>query len=677
MSKKIGKALIYMVIILVLFTFVMLLECLVFQFPALRYKQKPIDFSFQDEDIRHEETLVELSEDEIRSIKVQRENEKMLAEYHGEIYEPEEDESLVETGDQMFRKVKKMTWHVSIGQPYYIHKISMCIPVESATGYRVTFYREGQSVGEDLYCSIEPKTSYGIANASVLADEMQMEITTGEDIAAEDIKLSISNSFRPNKMRIFYFFSIGLIILLLFAPKRVWITKPEWCFAIICFLLGALIIMGVGTNQLGYDEYSHAKSAYKMSFSTTIESTESAIQMCGNLLPHFSNPQERELVEAYENVNNDYSWADIGHQSRIKRAENRVYYPMALGFYLARKLNTSFAVSVELAKFGNLLFYIIVVFFAIKMAYDYKYIVAMIGLLPNCVFLASSISYDAMVNSFLLLGSVLVLNELLKPDQPLTWQNALMILLSFFIGSISKPIYILMALMMVFFPKKKFHSGWQRVVFTLAVIIVAGLMLYNIFKPTPSTGSDYYLVGNLSFAGDKRNVGTSVIGQLQYIIANPITFILLVFRSMWEMFAGYLFGSDRFLQYAYAGSAPKICTYFVLILFLWLSLFKRKGSIDLSIGMKYIVLNLIMIIGMGGVIWSSMYVSYTTVGADTISGVQGRYFIPLFLPFASCLMNNRLESRLSETWQSRIVFLSMAGINLFMIWQYVIISMNI
>ena len=72
-----------------------------------------------------------------------------------------------------------------------------------------------------------------------------------------------------------------------------------------------------------------------------------------------------------------------------------------------------------------------------------------------------------------------------------------------------------------------------------------------------------------------------------------------------------------------------------------------------------------------------MYVSYTTVGANEIRGVQGRYFIPLFLPFASCFFNNRLESRLGELARRRILYGVMMAVNLFMIYTLVITVINI
>ena len=114
--------------------------------------------------------------------------------------------------------------------------------------------------------------------------------------------------------------------------------------------------------------------------------------------------EERELIEAYEDRVNDpdYIAPDIGHQTRLPRTETRVYYPMAAGFYLGRVLHAGFADMMELARLGNLLCYIFIVFFAVKKAKGYQMLVAAIGLLPNNIFVASSLSYDMLVNACLL-----------------------------------------------------------------------------------------------------------------------------------------------------------------------------------------------------------------------------------------------------------------------------------
>lgn len=680
-KPKLRHFLCYVLAFVIVSTVALLIECVVFQFPSIRYKQEPISFVMDgsDEMITYfvEDELAQLTEDEIRSIEVERDNQKMLAEYNGEEYVEPVDETLVEKNGTMYRKVKKTVLKVDLGNPYYIHKMDLRAPLSESAGYSVITYRDGNVTNNNIYCTIEAKIGAGIASVREYADYLEISILSQEEIMQEDIKLTISNEFKPNAMRIIFVILVLMFAAVLYMEKEVLCERQEWVFAVVCLMLGSLLIFGIGTNQVSYDEYVHAKAAYKLSFGTKIEFTESALQMAGNLLPHFNNPQERQLIEEYLDTNNDFSWADIGSQSRFVRSETRVYYPMAVGFFVGRKLHLGFAETVALAKFGNLLFYILIVFFAIRMAGKYKNIVTLIALLPNNVFLAAALTYDAVLTSFLLLGMVLVLNEILEPERRLTWQNTLMILISFAIGCQSKPIYIVMVLLMLFYGKEKFPNRLQELVFKAAVLVVAGLMIYNIFFPTPAAGSDYHLVSNFSFAGDKRNLGTSVTGQISYIFGNPVTYTILLLRSMFEMLTGYLFGGANFFQYGYLGTAPTIATYIVLLLALWLMLVSAKGEKRRGIGWKNIVLILVMILGTCAIVWTSMYASYTTVGADEIRGVQGRYFIPMFLPFAMCFVNSKWESRLTQPVRSRIMFGVMAAINFLMIYGLVITKMNV
>ncbi len=680
-KPKLRHFMCYVLVLIIAVTVALLVESAIFQFPALRYKQKAISFVMDgsDEMITYsvEDELAELTAEEIRSIEVERDNQKILAEYRGEEYVEPVDETLVEKNGTMYRKVKKTVIRIDLVNPYYVHKMDLRIPLEESAGYSVVTYREGKVTNDNIYCTIEAKIDAGIANVSEYTDQMEISILSQEEIAPEDIRLTISNAFRPNAMRIVFIILLVVFASVLYMEKDMLRDRQEWVFVIACLMLGTLLIWGIGTNQVSYDEHVHAKSAYKLSFGTTIEFTESALQMSGNLLPYFNNPEERVLIESYLNKNNDFSWADIGSQSRFVRSETRVYYPMAVGFWIGRTLNLGFSETMALAKFGNLLFYIFVVFFAIRLAGKYKNIVALIALLPNNVFLASALTYDAVLTAFLLLGMVLIINEILEPERKLTWQNTLLILLSFAMGCQSKPIYIVMALLMLFFGKDKFHNRLQEFVLKAAVLVVAGLMIYNIFAPTPSAGSDYYLVGNFDYAGDKRNLGTSVTGQIAYVLGNPFTYALLLLRSMAEMTTGYLLGGTRFFQYGYLGAAPMLVTYLVLALAAWTVMWATKGEKRKSIGVAYVILTLLMILGTSAIVWTSMYASYTTVGADEIRGVQGRYFIPMFLPFAMCFLNGKLESRLVQQHRSRIVFGVMALVNFAMIYALVITKMNI
>lgn len=690
MQKRITKWTAAVVVILALS---FLAEILIFNRTALFHSYDALEFS-EGLGTQVTDTLAQLSSEEQEAIRVEQENKKLLAEYRGEEYVEEPDASLVEQDGRLYRKVKQTEITIDLQEHYYIKKLKLTIPMEENGGYTVSVYENGQMTADGMYCSINPKLDAGIANIGKNADEVRIILLTEEEPQLADLKVEISNRFSLNAVRIAFFaVSFLALFLILGAGRGVWVEmreKPQWFFALFALLSGGLLIMGIGTNQVSYDEYTHAKSAYKLSFGSTIETTEAAMQMVGNTLPYFNNPEERALVEAYENEMNDPSVIapDIGHQSRFPRAETRVYYPMSAGFYLGRLLHLDFADMVALAKLGNLLFYIFVVFWAVKKARGYGMVVAAIGLLPNNIFIASALSYDALVTSGLLLGYVLLLNEILTPDEKIRPGNALLMLLAFVAGCLSKPVYIVMALMLLFLPAKKFHHKWMAVIFKTAVTVLAGLMIYNIFFPTPVAGGDYQLVSNTAFSGDKRSVGTSTMGQIQYILQNPLTYTRVLLGEMFGMLSNYLtkgfsIGGVPFVGYAYLGTAPFVTNWLLIVLGLFAAMF---AGMQERIGKVIGALTHLMNFGVAAIVFSSMYISYTAVGSSQILGVQGRYFIPLFLPFLSCFFSMGNNKRLAGIRQKvrgeaciyeRLIFGILMAVNLLMTWKLVILALNV
>lgn len=639
------------------------------------------------------DSLAQLSKEEQNAILVEQENKRLLAEYNGEEYVEEPDESLVEQDGSLYRKVKETNIQIELADSYYINKIKVEIPLEKNGGFSAGVYEKGYLPPMNYYCSINPKLDAGVVNiGGKKTNGVVISLLTEEEPDLSALKVTVSNDFTLNGVRIGFFAVSLFVVYMIFAGgKSLWEfmkKRPEWFFAVFALLFGGLLIAGIGTNQVSYDEYSHAKSAYKLSFGSTIETTEAAMQMVGNTLPHFNNPEERELVESYEDRMNDPEVIapDIGHQSRFPRAETRVYYPMAAGFYLGRILHTRFADMVALAKLGNLLCYIFVVFWAIKKARGYGMVVAGIGLLPNNIFIASALSYDALVTSCLLLGYVLLLNEILTPDEKIKPGNILLMLFSFVIGCLSKPVYIIMALMVLFLPRSKFHNRMMEAVFKVSVTLVAGLMLYNIFFPTPVAGGDYQLVSNLAFSGDRRSVGASTMGQISYILGNPLTYTKVLLSEMFGMLLGYTIRLVPYVGYAYLGTAPFVVNWILIILGFFAALY---APVRKKIGGVFEGLSHLMNFGVAAIVFTSMYISFTSVGNDRILGVQGRYFIPLFLPFLSCLFGKQGMDRLKgagifrEKLQKntglyeRIIFGVLGAINLFMTWKLVILGVNV
>lgn len=666
----------YIFMAIFLLTMAVLLECVVFQFRSVTIKEKPFNVNMQSDNVQVtiEDTLAKLTEEEQESIRINQENERLIAEHYGNEYEPKLEAGLVEKDGELYREVIRTSIQFALKEPYYVKKFDLRVPLEQKGGYTLNITNGERE--KTIYCSIDPKIDAGITNVNAYGKEFEIVFLSQEDISVEELTVTLSNTFEFNWYRILIIYVLFLTVAFLFMSRKWLAEKPELVFVCTAFLIGCLIIWGVGTNQVGYDEYSHAKSAYDLSFGSTIETTEAAMQLKGNLLPFFYTPEERELIEQYEQENNDYSWADITHQSRMVRAENRVYYPNALGFKFARLIGADFASSVMLAKLGGLICYIAVMYFAIAMASRYKMLVAFIALLPNNMFMACSLTRDMVVTSFLILGTVLMMNEFLEPEKKLTWQRTLAIILAFVCGSVSKPVYIVMLLLLLFLGKAKFENRLQEVIFKVAICMVAGLMIYDIFYPTPVAGSDHMLVSNFAFAGDKRSTGTSNIGQMQYILGNPLTYTKVLLGSMFGMLFEYL-ALDSFMNYGYLGNAPMIFNWIGLFIGLCLSLVSPKNEERKVLGKGMIALTALMLFGTISVVWTSMYISYTAVGSSTIEGVQGRYFIPLFVPFFICLFRKNRKSRLDKKLIHRIAFMSIILMNLYMVYTLILNTMNI
>lgn len=670
------KILEFLFLLVFLFTMALLVECAVFQFRSLWIKEDPITVDLQAENVKvtKESKLAELTDEEQESIRINQENEKLIAEYQGQTYVPEYEEGIIEKDGELYREVEETVIGFQLKEPYYIKKLDLRVSLEQKGGYTIKI-QNGQKE-KILYCSIDPRIDAGIMNVNAYGQQFEITFLAGEDISLDEMTLTMSNQFKPNMLRVFIIFSVLFLSYLLFFTKD-WITqKPVVMFAIAALLIGSAMIWGVGTNQVGYDEYAHAKSAYDLSFGTTIETTEAAMQLKGNLLPFFYTPEERELIEEYEQRNNEFSWADISYQSRMVRAENRVYYPNAIGFKVARLVGADFATSVEMAKFGGLFFYIAVMCLAIALSERYKIIVAFIGLLPNNMFMACSLTRDMVVTGFLILGTVLLMNEFLEPERKLTWQRALGILLAFVCGSVSKPIYIVMPLLMLFMGRKKFDNRIQEVVFKLAVCVVAGLMIYDIFCPTPVATTNHQLVMNYAYAGDKRSSGTSNIGQMQYILQNPLVYAGLLLRSMVGMFVES-FTTDSFINYGYLGKAPIWFNWIAFAVGIWISVVRPQGEERKVMTVPHVALTALMLFGTAAVVWTSMYVSYTAVGSSTIEGVQGRYFIPLFVPLCICFFTKQKRSTFTKKTIFRIAFGTMIFMNLYMVFALILNTMNV
>ena len=638
------------------------IEIFVYQWNVLNNPQQHLELSVEEQSIHVLETKElwqELTEEEENQIEIDKENARLLAEINNTEVSFTPDSNIKEENGRYYKRSMQTILQVSFSDASFCGKMKLYIPdaVEKLS-YTVEGRNQGKSIFQTEKQVYDNRLGCDITTIHQNIDQIIIIISGSQNLQTNSLKILCTNQFEMNFFRI-VFFCITFMIMgnVLFAPA--WLRKhPEAACFSASILLGSMLILLTGTNLTGFDEHVHFARSYAMSFGNTIQTTESAMRMKANDIPQFDQLEERELVKEYEDINDDFSWADISTQSRFVSYSDRSYLQLGLFMKLGRIMNLPFFYTIMLSKFGNLFLYSLLSFFAVKAAHQRKELVAGIALLPNCIFAASGFSYDAVVNGFLLLAVVLTGN--------LFWNNergkeerlnpliAFLILSAYIAGSTAKPIYMIMSLMLVFLSDRRFEHKWRAWIFRASIVGLIGLFLYVIFFPPVSTSINYELMGNLAYAGDKRNQGTSVLGQLNFILANPAGYTQILLKAMGSDLLSYLSGSANFLNYGYLGGLSG-CWVIAGILILLIGV-SRKEESKPQLPVFFRILNFVMIFGVSAVIYTSMYVTYTPVGSSIIEGVQARYFLPLILPFVYVISGKGNLIRLKEEWYQKLVF---------------------
>lgn len=665
-TKWIRNLILIIGIVLVAF----LIECIGFNWNSIFHANEPLTFDFsqinEEAKVTREVNLVPLSDEELERRQIEIENAKLLAQAKGEEYVETVDPTLTEQDGVLCRKIYSTTLTLDLKKDYFIKKIFVFYPAASNLGYEITFVKDEMTSEKTIYDSLNYRLQKSVTNINRFADQIKMNILTNEEFSTQGLVVSVSNTFRINFLRVLFFIGGMVAIAFVILDKKIFQGKLEIAFILFSLLFGGFLIVFNGTNLLSWDEYVHYDNAYRASFGQTIQYTEAALQMKGNVTPTFDTLEEREFLSAYTQERNDYSKADIKYQQRFVQYNMRAYLPQSIMLAIARILHLPFSWAYMLGKVGNLLFYTLIMALAIRITKIGKIYICILGLLPTPLFLATAYAYDAVITALVFLGFILWLNEILDKEKKMKWYTALAIILCFVVGTWSKTIYMVMMLLLCFLPKEKFDSKWKSGLFRIGAAVLVVMLLITIYKsPIEATGATADLQSNTAYLGDKRASGANFEQQIKYIISNPLAYTKVLLRSLKNSAYDYLVGTSTWLLYAYIGRFPEIFSVLTCLLILGAALFQTKEDREYYLTTKWKVLLGIMSFGMASLVWTGLYITFTTVGVNYINGVQGRYYIPFILPLMFVFKNNKCKLKISTEVYYKVVFSILIFINLY------------
>lgn len=563
----------------------------------------------------------------------------------------------------------------SSSQKFYIKelKLSGSFPKEYSYTIKTKEYNSFDKESEEYYSdTVNSWFSDFYTNLNKKVTSIEITLNKVED--AELTAVSCSNRFEVNKYRVLFFLVAFSLLYCLLFEKKIY-RKLEWLFVVYALIFGLLLIFYAQPVKNSWDEQIHFGNAYSLAFGRNVEWTEAAELTKNGETVTCNTKAEFAELRAYLNEKNDTVVYTEQKESLIPAYSSLAYIPQAIFINIASILKTSFSVLYALGKIGNLLIYILVMFWAIKLAKRKKLFLIFVALMPTPLFLAASYTYDTIVFSFITLACVLWANELY--NESINIRKIIGMVLLFAIGCFSKAVYIPMILIMLILPIASTKKKKDKIIVWTMILCITCLVMLTFVLPTLTST----MAGDLSFGGDSRGGATSVVGQLVSMVKHPMASIKLMVKSIFELdnfrnlgypeADNYFFGNLMFLNFANLGILTDKWSCVIIVLAGMLLLTPDQQNIryerKLSIMDKIIIA--IAVIGTIGFIWLALYLSFTPVGETHISGVQARYYLPLLYLGALIFNGKRISLKCDYCKLSRATFVISCCLGAIMIYQ--------
>ena len=429
-----------------------------------------------------------------------------------------------------------------------------------------------------------------------------------------------------NGNRLCFFWCAGILLAGLFLFRDVFAGRIEVGFLILSLTAGTLLSLSLPANKVSWDEEHHFAQAFWMANYRDPVSVSPAILQefsAGIDTWPYNQPGSREeqaALDSYLDAQGDYRNGGNLWSTDLNKATVTGYAGTALALKAGMLLNLPFSLLFRLGRLGNLLVYSIVMFFAIRRTPVGKAAMTFLALAPEPMMLAGVYSYDPAVTAFCYLSFAWILWEILEDGHTISWKEYALILAAFLWGCSIKAVYAPLILLGLLIPKERFRSEREWMLMKGGFVLTALVMLAAMALPVLLAPREI---------GDVRGENTSEKGQMAYILGQPLAYARVLAQNLFRTLPSYVLGENSlgllghqgtvsFPWLLYAGSAAVILT--------------GGGAEEKRLSRTARVWMVLLCAAAAVLVWTSMYIAFTTPGNTYIDGVQGRYYIPfLFL----------------------------------------------
>jgi uncharacterized membrane protein len=428
--------------------------------------------------------------------------------------------------------------------------------------------------------------------------------------------------------------------------RLTWLARPENAFTVITLVFGLALLVATPPFQTP-DEYAHFYRAYDVSEGHVTgnraeggwgawlpSSLTDLADSVSRDLPH--NPDNKQDPEAIIRQFNKplapetRAFTDFRGTSLYSPIP---YIPQALGIAYGRAAGCSPILLTYLGRLTNLLLYIVLTGLAIRLMPIGKRVLTIVALTPMVLSQAASLSTDASTYALAFVVTAAFLRAAFDHDAKLHGRDLLALGVLCAILLLCKPAYV--ALTFLYFAIPLWKVGSLRDYVVRGVLVVAAVSLPA--AAWTMWAQDHYLPYQIY---DTVRPGD----QLALVLSRPWDYLRVMLWTYgvnltwftWT-FIGVLGWLDIFLQ-------PWVYFSFAVVL-PFVGLTDGNRHIALSTPARLLFAAVVSVTCT--IVLTTMYFTWTPLGARIIEGVQGRYFIPV-APLLLLLLHNRRIRPLGE-----------------------------
>ena len=478
----------------------------------------------------------------------------------------------------------------------------------------------------------------------------------------------------------FYFLICGLVMGGLILLRKENAEKPERGFFVIAFCIGLLFaVMGPTSTNITWDDQIHYHRALLLSYGNTDHQLLSAAEGSLINIGIGMNASMNDPLAINEQLNVLYDNNRFTYLSDYTYSFTSIpsYLPAAFAIWLTRILGVSFVGTVIAGRIANLLCYCIVVYLGIKQLKQGKMLAIALTLSPIILVMAGNYSYDPFCIAFVFLGVAIWLGVYQSPTEMMTAKKTLAMIICFSLGVLVKAVYFPIVLITLFLPNSKFSDRGNAVRYRVIVCAIAFGLLFSFMFPFIIRAS-----GEAQYLGDTRGgSGVNAKEQFSLILKNPIAYLEVLFNFLFNKYLtsdmlmskpGGILGGLSYLMSNAGITFPTILQNMLLFMVFgtWAGSNEITENKLFTPSKKIKMVTSILCFGSLCIAATSLYISFTPVGLNTINGFQYRYILPIAIPLLLIVRPNYLVNTMPKQKYNSTVLYMEASILLIGLWQY-------